>query len=85
MIKLLYGTFSNKNWKYSAAQNKRDGSEVLLTILLFWPPSHGRNATNEVSFKSPNTELSEFTKKLGMASSWQAMAKPNLLKKHHFH
>ena len=30
-----------------------------------------KNATNNISFESPNTELSEFIKKLGLASSWR--------------
>ena len=35
----------------------------------FEEPSSRKNATNEISFESPNTELSEFIKKLGVASS----------------
>ena len=36
------------------------------------PPSNRKSATNDISFESPNTELSEFIKKLGVASSWRS-------------
>ena len=39
--------------------------------------SHAKNDTNDVSFESPDTELLEFIKKLGMASSWGWPHPPN--------
>ena len=43
----------------------------------FEPPSKRKNDTNDISFESPDTELLEFIKKLGVASSWGWPHPPN--------
>ena len=56
---------------YSKEQNRWYGRKRVFLFCPFEEPSSRKNATNEISFESPNTELSEFIKKLGVASSWR--------------
>ena len=47
-------------------------NNAVINSFLFCPfeePSSRKSATNDISFESPDTELSEFIKKLGVASS----------------
>ena len=64
---------------YSGGWLKIYGSDVPLTFLLFWPPSHRRNDTNDISFESRDIGLLQF-KKETCCGIIQGEPLPNYLK-----
>ena len=65
-------TFCGEEYKDTVSENQCYTPRLLVfCFVLLDDLPVGKSATNDMSFESPNTELSEFIKKLDVASSWR--------------